>query len=224
MEREIHVRSHPSPIEHWRHLVEIVAIFVAATWGLYVFVYQERIKPASEPVELQTTVSVDRTPLTSNKELIKVGIRMKNVGQPSLELAGLIVNAYGVKYTSREGEHVEKPLDGIVEVSRAFVPGKPILQYTFVDTWRTFGSPRFAGLRPNIAIPETFVFAVPPRAFDLVKINYIVCWSRPQSKPWPVAVDRQADGSFWFSGVGSFENIHAGLVCHYQLRGEYYPI
>lgn len=222
MGREIHVRSHPSPIEHWRHVVEIVALSVAAVWGFYVFIYQERIKPASEPTELQTIVSVDRTPLRSNKEFIKVGVLMKNIGQPSLELAGLIVNAYGVKYTSREGEHVDKPLSGIVEISRAFVPGKPSLQYTFVDMWKAFGSPRIAMLRPRLESPETFVFAVPAHAFDLVKIDYIVCWSRPRSKPWPVTVETQADGSFWFAF--SSKNRQAGLVCNYQLRGEYFPI
>jgi len=59
MGRELHVHSHPSRVEHWRHLVEIAALTVAAIWGFYVFVYQERIKPASEPAELQALVSLD---------------------------------------------------------------------------------------------------------------------------------------------------------------------
>ncbi|MGH7737691.1 MAG: hypothetical protein ACREMP_07475 [Candidatus Tyrphobacter sp.] len=224
MGRDLHVHSHPSRIEFWRHLVEIAALSIAALWSFYVFIYQERIKPAGEPAELQATVSVDHTSLRSNKEFIKVGVLMKNIGGTPLELAGLIVNAYGVKYATVEAEHVAKPLAGIEEISRAFVPGNPSLQYTFADTWEAFGSPRLAALLPNGEFPETFVFAIPPGAFDIVKIDYIVCWARPRSKPWPVAVGRQPDGSFWFRGALSTENIRSGLRCHYQLRGEYYPL
>ena len=214
MGRELHVHSHPSRVEHWRHLVEIAALTIAAIWGFYVFIYQERIKPAHEPAELQTIVSVDHTRLQSNKEFIKVGVRMKNIGRTPLELGGLIVNVYGVKYTSQTGEHVEKPLNGILEISHGFVPRDPSLQYTFADTWKA----------PSAEFPETFVFAISPGAFDFVKIDYMVCWARPRSKPWPVAVVHQPDGSFWFSGAISAENIHSGLLCHYQLRGEYYPL
>lgn len=222
MGRELHVHSHPSRVEHWRHLVEIVALAIAAIWGFYVFVYQERIKPASEPAELQPMVSVDHTSLKSDKEFIKVGFRMKNIGQTPLELAGLIVNVYGVKYTALEGEHVNKQVNGIVEISRAFVPAYPSLLYTFADRWKAFGSPRSAGLMPGAEFPETFVFAIPPRAFDIVKVDYMVCWARPRRNPWQVTLDRQPDGSFWFSGALSAQA--SGLYCHYQLRGEYYPL
>lgn len=34
-----HVYTHPGPVEHWRHLVEIIALIIAAAWGFYVFVY-----------------------------------------------------------------------------------------------------------------------------------------------------------------------------------------
>lgn len=224
MGRELHVHSHPSRVEHWRHLIEIAALVIAAIWGFYVFVYQERIKPASEPAELQAMVSVDHTTLKSDKEFIKVGFSMKNIGRTRLELAGLIVNVYGVKYTAVEAEHVNKQVAGITEISRAFVPAAPSLQYTFVDTWKAFGSPRLAGLAPGTEFPETFVFAIPPDAFDVVKIDYIVCWARPTSKPWPVTLERQRDGSFWFNGALSAENARSGLHCHYQIRGEYFPL
>ena len=71
---------------------------------------------------------------------MKVGFRMKNIGTTAVDLGGLVVNAYGVKYAALESEHLEKPLNGVVEISRALVPGKPSLQYAFADTWKAFGS------------------------------------------------------------------------------------
>ena len=224
MGRELHVHSHPSRVEHWRHLIEIAALAIAAIWGFYVFVYQERIKPASEPAELQALVSVDSAPLKSDKEFVRVGIRMKNIGQAPLELAGVVVNAYGVTYSAHLGEHVEEPQSGIVEISRAFLPGVPQLQYTFADRWKPFGSSRVVGLQPGAEFPETFVFAVPPRAFDVVKIDYIVCWARPGSTVWPIRTVRQADGSFWFKDAISKQNVRSGLICQIQSRGDYYPL
>lgn len=224
MGRELHVHSHPSRVEHWRHLIEIIALAIAAAWGFYVFVYQERIKPAGEPAALQATVTVDHATLKSDKEFIKVGVRMTNIGRVPLELGGLIVNAYGMKYTTLRAEHVNKQLAGIVEISRAFVPDEPSLQYAFADTWKALGGPRVAGLLPGADFPETFVFAIPPRAFDIVKIEYVVCWARPRPEPWPVTLTRRKDGSFWYEGMLSPENARSGLTCHYQIRGEYFPL
>jgi hypothetical protein len=98
MGRDLHVHSHPSPVEHWRHLVEIVALAAAAVWALYIFVYQERIKPASAPPEVQTIISVDHTTIGSGKELVKVSARMKNAGEAPFAMVGMVVNVYGIRY------------------------------------------------------------------------------------------------------------------------------
>ncbi len=40
-----HVYTHPGPVEHWRHVVEIVALIIAAAWGFYVFVWSLDFAP-----------------------------------------------------------------------------------------------------------------------------------------------------------------------------------
>ena len=106
MGRDLHVHTHPSSVEHWRHLIEIVALLIAAVWGFYVFVYQERIKPESEPPKLLTTSEVNHWPLTANNELVKTAITLKNNGDVPLRLGFFAVNIYGNKYQTSPPTHL----------------------------------------------------------------------------------------------------------------------
>ena len=44
-------RERDEPLATMRSVVEIVAIVAAGFWALYVFAYEQRSKPASEPPE-----------------------------------------------------------------------------------------------------------------------------------------------------------------------------
>jgi hypothetical protein len=84
-----HVYTHPGPVEHWRHLVEIVALIIAAAWGFYVFVYQERIKPASELPILDVQPVVMHEVMRGGKKIVSAGLVMKNIGPTELKLGVL---------------------------------------------------------------------------------------------------------------------------------------
>jgi len=221
--RQIEVHSRPSTVEHWRHVAEIVALLIAAIWAAYIFVYQERIKPAEAPLQLESTVSVDHNTIAGGKEFVKVNFAMKNIGEEPFALDGLVVNVYGIRFSKMSGEYVEKPLNGVIQLSRTLLPSKPRLLYSYFDTWHGFGSPKVSRISPEITFDESFAFAVPSEAFDVAKIEWLVCWS-PMGTKWPVKRERQADGSYWISGWDTDSVLRAGLICRRQLRGDYYPL
>ena len=97
---EYRVQTKPSLVEHWRHLVEIVALLTAAVWAFYVFVYQERIKPAAEPPRLQMSTNVSREALHGGKELVTINVTLKNTGSNDVAIGAVLVNAYGLRYRS----------------------------------------------------------------------------------------------------------------------------
>jgi hypothetical protein len=225
MGQDLHVHTHPSRIEHWRHLVEIVALVTAAIWAFYVFIYQERIKPASAPPEVQPAISVEHTPLAGGKEFIKVSAVVKNPGEAPFSLAGMIVNVYGMRYGPSAGEHTEHPMNDITEYSRTLVPSQPALLYSFLDTWRGFGAQKtFGGLSRNEEFTESFVLVTTQHAFDAAKVVWVICWSRPGAGPWPVTAEREADGSYWFGDALTAANIKSGLYCAHQRRGDFFPL
>jgi hypothetical protein len=95
------IETRLSRIEHWRIAIEIAALIVAAAWGLYVFVYQERIKPALAPALLEPNISVTHTLTASGQEFVAVDCELKNIGATEVSLVGVAVSAYGTRFASR---------------------------------------------------------------------------------------------------------------------------
>lgn len=223
MRRELHVRSIPSPVEHWRHLVEIVALVAAAAWAVYVFVYQERIKPANELPRLQPQLSVHHVLLTAQKEYVEVELSLTNTSGAPASLDGLLINVYGRRFATTSSEQIESALSGIMERNRTLTLSKPTLLYSFYDTWRAFGAQeKVANLEPGRDFRERIAFGVTPRTFDTLKVTYFYCHSRPGSRRWPVRRMEAADGSYYFGGL-DLSNA-PNLFCGGQRRGEYFPI
>lgn len=218
MGRELHVRSHPSVVEHWRHLVEIVALLAAAAWGLYVFVYQERIKPANAAPDVQRVATVTHEALPQNKEFVKVNIDMRNLGQTTAELGGLVVNVYGSRYTQRNGNTVNNPVQGLATRNLTLSKTKPVLLYSFFDVWRPLGDSRTFLIEPGQVIEEPFDFAVHAGAYDVVAVEMFFCYARPGSRVWPSPRVTRPDGSYWVLMADGSRAPNSGLMCRKQIH------
>ena len=225
MGRELHVRSHPSPVEHWRHIVEIAALLGAAAWAIYVFIYQEDIKPQSELPHFQPTIVVHHDTIAGNKEFVKVEFHLNNYSRVPVSIAGIIVNVYGRRFGELPGERVEAPLAGVTELNRTLVLSPQTLLYSYYDVWRAFGAPngKVADLPPGRDFVESFAFGIRQRSFDLARITYAICSFRPGNLKWSVYRRQSADGSYAFGGI-SVQAPPAGLSCGGQRRGEYFEL
>lgn len=223
MGRNVHLHSHPSRVEHWRHLIEIVAIAGAAIWALYVFAYQERIKPAAEPAEFQPAFAVEHALLPSGKEFVKVHVEAKNNGQTTIYIAGFVFNAYGVRFMN--ATHTRRTVsstDALFE--RALLPEPALLLYSTGTLMQPFGNrSNFITLQPGTTYAGSFSFVIPPRRFDAVKLQWQMCFSKIGNRTWRMPLDRQSDGSYWFDDKDNQANAGTGLVC-YDDRRENYPL
>ncbi len=204
-------------------MVEIAALVVAAAWGFYVFVYQERIKPASELPILQPQLSVHHEMLSAQKEYVEVQFNLKNTSGASAELDGMVVTVYGRRMATTSSERIESPLPSITELNRTLTISAPTLLYSFYDSWTPFGasSKKAAILHGGSDFRERIAFGITPRFFGMLKITYAYCYSRPGSGPWPVHRTQRPDGSYFFSGISSTQ---LSSNCHGQSLGEYFPV
>lgn len=126
-------------------MVEIVALFIAAVWGFYVFVYQERIKPALEQPNVQDTLNMSASEAGRNKELITIESVWKNLGSVDMQVDGYILNVYGVRYSDTAPRmHVESVYD------LAVPPGyiKPVIRTRDEPLTRTLLLSRFKPWNP----------------------------------------------------------------------------
>lgn len=123
VKRDVHLHSHPSCVEHWRHVVEIVAFAMAAVWALYVFVYQERIKPEAGTPHIAPIVTIEKQPIGNGLTYVKIGLPLKNDRDSSASVAGIIVNTYGVHHNTKVTKNfLEPPASGITIATASVVP------------------------------------------------------------------------------------------------------
>ena len=101
-----------------RDIIEIVAILAAGFWALYVFAYEQRIKPASEPPALLVTGSVHK--LGEHNGLIQLGYNgsVRNIGHSEVNLIALGFVAEGLTYTGKGVPHVDRPYEGLSTYER----------------------------------------------------------------------------------------------------------
>lgn len=222
MQQDVNFHSHPSRVEHWRHVIEIVAIVSAAVWAFYVFVYQERIKPATAPPQLEHTIAVEHNAVAGGKEFVKVTTEFKNVGLSEVQLDGVLVNVYGIRYGSNAAKQIEQPLSGIDKTSFGLTASRPLPLYSFFDEWPSMGAqkPGSPLISPGLSWTESFAFAIRAGQYDSVNVLFYYCYSRPTSQVWMSPEIRQADGtSMW-----QLPKEHEGLPCSYQRSGLVYPL
>jgi hypothetical protein len=208
-------------LERWRHLVEIVAIAGAAVWAVYVFVYQERVKPANEPPEFQPAFSVQHTRLSSGKNLVKVDVEYRNAGQNTVYVAGDVINVYGVEFGDTLVVSTSNPA-GSPDFARSLPLKRQTLLHSYVRKFQPFGNATsFIDIQPGTAFTGSFAFAIPARAFDALGLSWQTCFSKFSDRTWPVTLQRGHDGAYAFDIPDA--DWGAGLVC-YADRRQLYPL
>jgi hypothetical protein len=213
MSREVHVYSHGSPLAKWRQIIEIAALVIAAIWAFYVFIYKERIKPAAEAPNIQILRSVTHEVLPRGKELVI--ITLKNLGAVDVEMGGLIVNAYGVRYSDRTSDSAPaERTTGLMTANHGLVDAKPVLLYTYSAIWIPLGSTRpFKILsQDTFTIPMSFV--IHSGSYDTLRLNFARCDQRADNLLVTPYVPRLLkDGAFDVSSIIAEDGAHSGLEC-----------
>ena len=222
---EYRVHTKLSRVEHWRHLVEIVALVSAAIWAFYVFVYQERIKPASEAPRMEVAARLTHEPLQGDKELVTINVTMKNTSSAEIAVGALLVNAYGVLYKGGRADKADlHPTPGIIIVNRGLASARPVLLYGHLVLWQPLAThrPLTLPIGEELTLAEPFV--IKRHQYDTVRLTYAYCYQRSDDSAVSAYVPkRMPDGAFDVSALLKMTNAHAGLRCGGTLNfnGEY---
>jgi hypothetical protein len=215
-----HVFTHPSRVEHWRHVSEIVALAIAAVWALYVFVYQEQVKPARVPPEISSVWTVDHQSLSSGAELVRVDVVSKNVGSQTFYIAGAIVSVYGVRFGATPREWGVPLANGFGVFNRSLPEASSTLLYSYVHAFPPFHGTAAAeayDIPPQADSDRIYSFAIRPHAYDVARLEWVACLTKYPNRTWPVTIIRKSDGSFGFAGAAGA----AGLVCYSSIHDEF---
>lgn len=121
-------RRRPSPrtIAVIRDLVEVVAILAAGAWALYTFVYDQRIKPASEPPSVVLTGSLQRVGERGDKVQMQYHVTLRNTGQTRIYTIADGIVAVGLRYVPSRTATTWTPAPGVTEYARSVQPRPPV--------------------------------------------------------------------------------------------------
>ncbi len=155
-----------------RDVVEIVAILAAGMWALYVFVYEQRIKPASEPPSLTLTGSLHR--LGAHNGLIRLGMNatILNNGHTNASLIATSFAADGLRYTANAVPMTDRSIDGLTTYERDGRVASRTLVYRVVELTRQI-SPKYSTsftLTPGETVPYSAIFVVKSGEFDSIAL------------------------------------------------------
>lgn len=203
---EQHVYTHPSSVERWRHLIEIVALSVAAIWAFYVFVYQEQIKPAHFTPSLEIKSRVSHTPMRAGSELITVELPERNIGTVPLQLDAAIVNVYGIRFGARMTKWSERR-QGSGDFYALPVVSETLL-VTRLAVFKPMGGSMESNFSPDREKAPSVNIAVPSGAFDAMRVEYSVCYQREDDlSSHTFQPSRRRDGSYDYMALAGLEGV-----------------
>jgi hypothetical protein len=173
-------RERNEPLGTLRDAVEIVAILAAGLWALYVFAYEQRLKPASEPPSLRLTGSLYK--LGTHNGLVQLAIKatITNNGSTDASLIATGFTAVGLRYAPNRTPAVDRVVNGLTIYQRdARVASRTVI-YRTVEMTR-LASPKYSSsftLQPGQELPYSEIFAIKAGEFDAVALYGSIAYSK----------------------------------------------
>jgi len=159
----------------FRHLIEAVAIIAAGLWAFYTFIYQERIKPASEPAALSETITVQRLGRDAKRDILGLTLTYHNAGKTEIDIAADAYDVVGVRYGDRAKAFVKRNSS-----SEEFGTAVPVVSTRLIAAFAELRDAAIGGYRghhivlePGDSSTDDEVVTVPRGAYDLIRAQLI---------------------------------------------------
>lgn len=185
-----------------RDIVEIVAIVAAGIWALYVFVYEQRIKPASEPPAVLLTGSMQR--LGQHDGLVQIGYSavVRNIGHTHVYLIGEGFVAVGVTYSAHGAPSTERPLPGLSRYQRDARVASQSVVYSVAEQTKFADAGYGSGfdVSPGEEVPFHGIILVRAGKIDSVVLYGSLAYTKtPVNGGYPTNVTHTSNDAIYFA-------------------------
>ncbi|BAC89480.1 hypothetical protein [Gloeobacter violaceus] len=179
--------------------VQVVAIIAAGVWAFYSFIYEDRIKPANEPLAMVATTELEKVGRRGDMVAVQVRGSIRNVGKAPLRLLLSTVNVYGVQVDTKPSKLLSTSneiLPDTVNRIRYLRKTQEEVIFTFGRRYKGGGGSQYdTYLNPEeeVRILSTVLY-VNRRQFDQVNSKFVYFFGRAEIT-WPVELVYASDGS-----------------------------
>lgn len=187
-----------------RDIIEVIAIVAAGAWALYVFAYEQRIKPASEPAALLLTGTVHR--IGEHKGLIQLEYNesARNIGQNEVYFIAEGFVAQGLTYAEKSALSIDRRDVGLSVFERDAHVALRTVVYRAVELTNLVQR-NYSGsfsLAPGQAVPFSGIFLVKAGEFDSVAFYGSIAFTKVRVEGgYPTRVLRAPNGAVFFDSV-----------------------
>ncbi len=195
-----------------RDIIEIVAILAAGIWAIYVFAYEQRIKPAAEPPSVLLSGSIRAIGVRNG--LVQLGYKgsIRNTGQSDVAIIALGFTANGLKYTTQGAPYLNRQYPGTSLYERAGHAGARTLLYRQVELTR-FADPAYGSgvtISPGEEVPYSGIFLVRRGEFDAVTLYGSAAYTKVGiAGGYPTKQSFTPDGAVLFKPVAPSSDYHS---------------
>ncbi|HTZ54980.1 MAG TPA: hypothetical protein VMB20_07935 [Candidatus Acidoferrum sp.] len=198
------IRLVEDPWATLRHLVEVLALIAAGAWAFYTFIYQEKIKPASEPAILDDTITVQRVGHDRTRDILEVSIHLHNGGKTEIEVAANGYNVWGDRYalsssrSTRSGPHDYAFDNNERRISRQLIGSFAELRDAAVGGKRG----RHSTIEPDGVVTIPYIIVIPRGKYDVIHAEVTAIPAKTPVRPRVnVQIIRYADGSITLNSL-----------------------
>jgi hypothetical protein len=195
-----------------RDLIEIVAILAAGIWAIYVFAYEQRIKPAAEPPSVLLSGSLHN--LGARHGLVQLGFKgsLRNTGNGDVSLVGLGFTANGFRYTTQGTPASSTVAPGSTLFQRDARVGTRTLVYRAAELTR-FVNRRYGSaftISPGEEIPFSGIFLVKSGEFDAITFYGSAAFTKiAKEGAYPTRIGYTRDGAVTFNSLNDDPNYYS---------------
>jgi hypothetical protein len=207
-------RRHDEPhsLAPVRDLIEIVAILAAGIWAIYIFAYEQRIKPAAEPPSVLLSGSLHK--LGTRNGLVQLGFKgtLRNTGHANVSLIALGFTANGLRYTSKGTPFSNQVSLGSTLFSRDARVGMQTLVFRETELTR-YVDKRYGGgitISPEEEIPFSGIFLVKNGEFDAITLYGSAAFTKIATEGgYPTRIGHTRDGAVTFNSLNDNPNYYS---------------
>ena len=192
-----------------RDILEIVAILAAGAWALYVFVYEQRLKPAAEPPSVVFSGSLHR--LGAHAGLIQFGLRgnVLNNGRTDVSIIAISFAADGLRYAPLSKPFVDHSIKSATIYQRDARVASRTLVYRLVELTQLAESKYGSGFRLHSGqeVPYSATFVVKRGEFDAITLYGSLAYTKFYvSGGYPTKVEHTPTGAVLFNSTNNSPN------------------
>jgi hypothetical protein len=167
------------------HIVQAFAILAAGIWAFYTFIYEDRIKPASEPPI--TSINTSLIPVGKKGSLIAIQAhtQLSNIGKVRIRLLADTFNVIGVTVQTGKSEeqhsgYIKSNLYSKEITSQVLMKTGELLKGATANPNGSYI------LDPGESANKDFIVYVPDNKFDLIRMRSAFVVTKNLTKILPV--------------------------------------